>query len=206
MDPTPSPIQRFSSRRRRLDHSFLTARLVGARAYDRIAGYFSSSILEIAGEALETVEGKVRMVCNSGLHPRDVETARAAQAALRMEWCASRPEDQVEKGGDAAKSRFARLFKFLRSGRLEVRVLPDEKFGLIHGKAGVITLADGQKISFLGSVNETFSAWRINYKLLWEDPSPEAIAWVQEEFDALWGSSAAMPLADFIIEDIGRHS
>jgi hypothetical protein len=26
---------------------------------------------------------------------------------------------------------------------MKVRVLPDEKFGLIHGKAGVITLEDG---------------------------------------------------------------
>ena len=65
MDPTPSPIQRFSSRRGRLDRSFLTARLVGARAYDRIAGYFSSSILEVAGEAPGDGRGQVRMVCNS---------------------------------------------------------------------------------------------------------------------------------------------
>jgi hypothetical protein len=85
MDPAPSLIQRFSSRRQRLDTSFLATRLNGAKAYDRIAGYFSSSILEVAGEALETVQGKVRMVCNSGLHPRDVETARAAQAAMRQE-------------------------------------------------------------------------------------------------------------------------
>ena len=156
------------------------------KAYDRIAGYFSSSILEIAGEALETVQGQVRMVCNSGLHPRDVETARAAQAAMRQEWCKKRPEDLADRGGDATKSRLERLFRFLRSGRLVVRVLPDEKFGLIHGKAGVITLADGRRTCFLGSMNETLSGWRINYELLWEDPSPEAIEWVQEEFDALW--------------------
>jgi hypothetical protein len=44
-------IRRFSSRRQRLDRSFLARHLAGARAYDRIAGYFSSSILEMAGEA-----------------------------------------------------------------------------------------------------------------------------------------------------------
>src|SRR4051794_38699979 len=119
MDPTPAPIQRFSSRRGRLDRSFLTARLKDARSYDRIAGYFSSSILEIAGEALETVEGKVRMVCNSGLHPRDVETARAAQSALRQEWCASRPEELIEEGGEAAPTLLARLYQCRRAGPLE---------------------------------------------------------------------------------------
>jgi hypothetical protein len=76
-------IRRFSSRRQRLDQSFLTDRLVGAQAYDRIAGYFSSSILEVSGEALETISGPIRVVCNSDLHVRDVETARAANHALR---------------------------------------------------------------------------------------------------------------------------
>jgi hypothetical protein len=50
----------FSSRRRRLDHSFLAERLRGAQGYDRIAGFFSSSILEVAGEELESVSGTVR--------------------------------------------------------------------------------------------------------------------------------------------------
>jgi hypothetical protein len=45
-------IQRYSSRRSPLK-DFLAARLQGARRYDRIAGFFSSSLLEVAGEALE---------------------------------------------------------------------------------------------------------------------------------------------------------
>ena len=64
-------IQRFSSRRSPLK-DFLASQLQGARGYDRIAGFFSSSLLEVAGEALERMkpeDGKagVRVVCNSGL-------------------------------------------------------------------------------------------------------------------------------------------
>ena len=55
----------------------------------------------------------------------------------------------------------------------------------------MITLADGRQYRFLGSANESFSAWKLNYELLWEDDSAEAVAWVQEEFDALWGSADA---------------
>ena len=58
-------IRRYSSRRQRLDRTFLPDRLRGARAYDRIAGYFSSSLLEVVGEQLETIAGPIRMVCNS---------------------------------------------------------------------------------------------------------------------------------------------
>ncbi len=45
---------------------------------------------------------------------------------------------------------------------MQVRVLPDEVFGLIHGKAGVITYSDGSKTSFLGSANESKTAWKLN--------------------------------------------
>lgn len=196
------PINRFSSRLQRLDKSFLTPRLTGALSYDRIAGYFSSSILEVAGEALETVSGQVRIICNSDLDPQDVITAQTAQAAMRREWCATEPENM----GESAKGRFGRLAQFIRTGKLQVKVLPNDRFGLIHGKAGVITLPDGTQTSFLGSVNESVSAWRLNYELAWEDDSPEAVAWVQAEFDALWNCPDAVWLADFVVEDIERIS
>jgi hypothetical protein len=193
-------INRFSSRKQKLDKSFLNERLVGAKKYDRIAGYFSSSILEIAGESLESVEGTVRMVCNSQLNERDVMTSRAALAAMRKEWCASEPENY----GSKAKGRFAKLHDLFKSGKLEVKVLPDNVFGLIHGKGGVITLQNGGKTSFIGSANETYNAWKLNYEIVWEDDSPEAVQWVQEEFDALWVHPDAQNLADFVIEDIDR--
>jgi hypothetical protein len=148
-------INRFSSRLRPLDHSFLTERLRGARRYDRIAGFFSSSVLEVTGEEPESVEGLVRLVCNSVISTDDVTTAKkAAQAAMRREWCDAEPGRLPE----AAKPRFQRLYSFLSTGKLQVRVIPDEKFGLIHGKAGVIALADGRRTAFLGSVNESLTA------------------------------------------------
>ena len=50
-------------------------------------------------------------------------------------------------------------------------------------KAGVITLSDGSRTSFIGSVNETYSAWKLNYEIMWEDDSEASVTWVQEEFD-----------------------
>jgi hypothetical protein len=89
---------------------------------------------------------------------------------------------------------------------MEVRVLPDSAFGLIHGKAGVLRRADGTATAFLGSVNESASAWKVNYELLWEDDSPETVAWVEEEFDALWTDPRAVDLAccPFIGQDLQR--
>ncbi len=64
------------------------------------------------------------MVCNSGLQPQDVATARAAANALRQEWCGARPEELADTGGAAAKGRFRRLYEFLKTGKLQVKVLP----------------------------------------------------------------------------------
>lgn len=195
-------IIRHSSRRSRLDQSVLTQRLNGAVSYDRIAGYFRSSLFEVAGEALASVTGPVRIICNSDLDPQDLITAAAAQAALRRSWCASKPEEAPP----AALPRYRALYAALTSKKMEVRVLPDSAFGLIHGKAGVVRRADGTAIAFMGSVNESLSAWKLNYELLWEDNDPDTVAWVQEEFDALWNDPRAVDLSccPFIVQDVQR--
>ena len=195
-------LRRYSSRREKLDEAFLNDKLKGAKAYDRIAGYFSSSILELSFEEIENMEGIVRVVCNSDLNIEDVATATLAKNSLRKEWCEFKPEDIPFN----STKRLERLYSLLKSKKLQVRVLPNEIFGLIHGKAGVITLKDGSKTAFLGSINETLSAWKLNYELIWEEDSKETIQWVQEEFDSLWYSPYAVPLSDFIIEDINRIS
>jgi hypothetical protein len=195
-------LQRHSSRRTRLDQSVLNQRLRGAVSYDRIAGYFRSSLFEVAGEALADVGGPIRIVCNSDIDPQDMVTAAAAQAALRRSWCAGDPE----AAPPVAFPRYQALYDALLNKRIEVRVLPDSAFGLIHGKAGVVRRADGSASAFLGSVNESSTAWRVNYELLWEDNSPETVAWVQEEFDALWNDPRAVDLSccPFIAQDLHR--
>ncbi len=195
-------LQRYSSRRNRLDHVVLNRRLEGAVSYDRIAGYFRSSLFEVAGEAITKVTGPVRIICNSDLDPQDLVTATAAQAALRRSWCYGKPEEAPP----AALPRYRALYEALTSKKMEVRVLPDSAFGLIHGKAGVVRHADGTATAFLGSVNESASAWRVNYELLWEDSDPETVAWVQEEFNTLWNDARAVDLAccPFIAQDVQR--
>ncbi len=196
-------INRYSSRLARLDESFLNKKLKDAAKYDRIAGYFCSSILEVAGESLESVSGSVRIICNSGLSKEDVETAAFAQR-MKQEWGEFEPENKYNSPNSTG--RLSRLYNLLKSGKLQVRVIPDEAYGLMHGKAGVITYKDGTKTSFVGSINETKSAFTLNYEMAWEDDSPEAVRWVQEEFDFFWNNKYAVNLCDFVVEDIGRLS
>lgn len=194
-------LNRYSSKRGRPFAEMLKDRLNHAVSYDRIAGYFSSSILDIAGEEIEGMPGKTRVICNSELDVMDIKTAQLADQAQKREWCDFKPEELPSE-----QKRFQRLFTLLQSGKMEVRVLPREKFGLAHGKAGVITLEDGTRTSFLGSANETVNGWIHNYELVWEDDSEESVRWVQEEFDNLWNNEYAIPLSKAVINDIDRLS
>jgi len=196
-------MNRYSSRRHKLDQQFLKEKLKNAVSYDRIAGYFCSSILEVAGESIENVEGKVRVICNSGLLPEDIAVANYAQK-MKQEWCEFSPEEKYTS--PESSIRLSSLYRLLSNGKLEIRVIPDQVFGLMHGKAGVITYKDGSKTSFLGSINETKSAYTLNYEMLWEDDSEESVKWVQDEFDYFWNSQYAVNLADFIVNDLNRIS
>jgi SNF2 family DNA or RNA helicase len=190
-------INRFSSRRERLDHAFLSKKLSGARSYRRIAGYFRSSIFELVGEEIAAIQ-KVQIVCNSELDAADVAVSRhVRETALKERW----NEAPAEVEALLHRDRYRKLHDLLTSGRVEIRVVPKDLV-FIHGKAGVIEAADGTKTCFLGSINETRSAFAKNYEILWEDQSPEGVAWVEEEFYALWKDS--FPLPDAIVEEIKR--
>jgi len=190
-------IFRFSSLRQPLGKVFLADRLQGAQSYKRIAGYFRSSILELVGEQIENIP-IVRIVCNSELDPQDVLVSQAARdVALKERW----NQEPVEGEAFFHAEKYKRLYALLTNGRVQIRVVPKDKV-FLHGKAGVITLADGRRTSFLGSINESKSAFASNYEILWEDTSTAGCDWVDEEFELLWKDS--IPLPEVIIQEIGR--
>lgn len=191
-------IRRFSSRTHRLDASFLMQHLVGARSYKRIAGYFTSSLFEVAGEALEHIP-EVKIVCNVDIHPDDLKVAQLRESKMLGRWNERALEAEVLLN----RERYRRLDAFLGKHGQAVRIAPDDICGFVHGKAGVITLADGRRLGFIGSMNETRSGWQRHYEILWEDESPEGVAWIEEEFDFLW--NAAKPLPQAVIREVHRR-
>lgn len=205
----PPLLNRFSSRRERLDHAFLRDRLRDAATYDRIAGYFRSSIFEVAAEEIARID-RVRIVCNSDLDPDDLRTSQAIreQALVARWWEGGRGELPLEIESLLHRARYRRLAELLsaRDGngesKVQIRVVDRTTAPLVHGKAGIITARSGRRTCFMGSVNETLDAWRKHYEILWEDTSAEGIAWTQEEFDFLWDK--AVPLPQAIVREVER--
>ena len=192
-------ITRYSSRTHRLDSSFLLEQLQGARSYKRIAGYFTSSLFEVADELLVKIP-LVQIVCNTDVHTQDWEIARQREARMLGHWNETNGnEAQLVKG-----KRYQRLDDFLGKHGQSIRVAPDSVCGFVHGKAGVIECADGRKLGFIGSMNETRNGWQKHYEILWQDDSPEGVKWIEDEFQYLW--EAARPLPDVIIKEVTRQA
>ena len=191
-------IRRFSSRTHRLDSSFLLEHLKGARSYKRIAGYFTSSLFEVAHELIEAIDD-VRIVCNVDIHPDDLKVAQLRESKMIGRW----NEQDIETEALLNRDRYRRLDSFLAKHGQVIRVAPDSICGFLHGKAGVIECVDGRKLGFIGSMNETSSGWQRHYEILWEDDSPEGVAWIEEEFDYLW--NAARQLPDAVIREVKRR-
>jgi SNF2 family DNA or RNA helicase len=196
----PGNLRRFTSRLGRLSHVFLKDRLHGAREYRRIAGYFRSSIFELAGEEIASID-HVRIVCNGDLDPLDIRASRVArETVLKEKW---------DEGADDIDSlmhrpRYQKLYELLKSGKVEVRVVSRNDAPFLHAKAGVIVPRDGPPSAFIGSLNETREGWNEHYEIVWEDTSPEGVAWVEAEFEYLWNRGVALP--DAIIEEVGRSA
>ena len=191
-------IRRFSSRTHRLDQTILMEHLKGARSYKRIAGYFTSSLFEVAGELLEGIP-EVKIVCNVDIHPDDLRVAKLREAKMLGLW----NENSLETEALLNRERYRLLDTFLEKHGQAVRVAPDNVCGFLHGKAGVIELADGNKLGFMGSMNETRNGWQKHYEILWEDTSPEGVKWIEEEFEFLWRAAKELPRA--IIREVKRR-
>jgi hypothetical protein len=189
-------LRRFSTLREPLDHAFVRNRLKSANSYKRIAGYFRSSIFELIREEIAAIP-KVQIVCNSELDVAHVAVSRRVrETALKERWNQAAPEVEALLHAD----RYRSLHALLTSGR----VVPKDRV-FVYGKAGVVEAADGGKTCFLGSINETKSAFTNNYEILWADPSADGVAKVGEEFDAL--RADAFPLPEASVECARpRHS
>ena len=184
-------LKRYSSRTADLHGDFLAAALKGASRYLRIAGYFRSSVFEVAGEALEAVP-EVKILCNSDLDAADLMAA-GGEAELKARW----NEEDPGMASLLRREQYRRLARMLEQGNLEIRLVPGEKM-FLHGKAGCISYppeSGRPRCAFVGSVNESLNGWKRNYELLWSDDGEESADWVEQEFRALWNTAVPLPEA-----------
>ena len=138
--------------------------LDAASTYDRAVGYFRSSIFAIIGQPFLDFArrgGKARFICSPSITEQDAQ-AIAVGYVLRneaVERAVARDIDTLLS--DSAAAHQAKLLAtFVKFGALDIKIaIRSSGNGIYHEKIGIFDDGQGHQVSFLGSANETWSAW-----------------------------------------------
>ena len=132
--------------------------------YKRAVGYFRSSVYLIAGTAVIDFArrgGKIRLVCSPELDANDLETICVGY--LERETIASdRLIEEIERllADLSTKYQTRILATLVAVGALEIKIaIRQASQGLYHEKIGIFIDEANNRVSFIGSANETRSGW-----------------------------------------------
>lgn len=174
---------------------FYTPVLKQAVLYQRAVGFFSSTALIDLTKGLSGMirnHGHIQFIVSPLLSQEDIdainkgyEKKKIIGQALMREF--KEPENYFQE------ERLNWLAYLIEEGFLEIKVAftpPDKKMGIYHEKVGIVTDAEGNRIVFTGSLNETINAFHNNYESIvvfnsWEE-SKEYADEMQSDFEELW--------------------
>ncbi len=160
--------------------SFYRPILSEAVKYDRLAGYLSLQNLADALQGIESAfesNGEIRIIASKQLSQEN-KPVLTDDAPLSEE----------------GESRLALIAQMLDEGRLQLKIgepRNNSDSGIFHPKLGIATDADGNRITFEGSINETYNAWYRNYERFkvhrsWDGVENEYVKEDVETFERLW--------------------
>ncbi len=158
-----------------LVNGFYNAVLSECVKYYRIAGFFSSSALSVAMTGIRNLvrnKGKMYLLISPELSEEDYLTIQAHGCICGHE----RAFDELVLDDAVVDENLRLLAWLLDNGNLEIKIVVGKKsrHSLFHQKIGICQDAEGDMISFSGSINETAQAWLRNieeFKVFksWED-------------------------------------
>lgn len=138
--------------------------LAVATNYARAVGYFRSSIFSIVGETFLDFArrgGKARLVCSPSITEEDAQ-AIVSGYLQRDEVIAQAIDRDINEllSNPELALRTKLLATLIQCGSLDIRLaVRANASGIYHEKIGIFTDYGSQRVSFLGSANETWSAW-----------------------------------------------
>ena len=179
---------------------FYVPALRDARRYDRLSGYFTARAFALAARGIERLVrngGRMRLIVGCTLDPEEIAaiqegTDMRGKVERHLLRSPLRPED-----GDEADA-LELVAWMVANGHLDVRVAvgtdesgrPVASSALFHEKSGIVEDAEGDRIAWTGSLNETGSGWEDNWETAavftsWGRDLPRVEA-EERNFENLW--------------------
>ncbi len=132
--------------------------------YDRAVGYFRSSIFAVIGQPFLDFArrgGKARFICSPSITEEDAKAIESGylQRDQAIERAITRDVDEL-LSDPASDHRAKLLATFIKFGTLDIKLaIRSGGNGIYHEKIGIFSDGNSHHVSFLGSANETWSAW-----------------------------------------------
>ncbi len=192
-----------------------------ANRYDRISGFFGSTIYILAWDALKEFiigGGKMRLICSPYISDSDEKALSEGYSARNNEILADAIKAEVEElFASEYLSAPAKLLAYLVTEKIiDVQIaVPGENAGaetkrMFHDKVGMFTDAAGDTAGFRGSMNETFKGLSSDGNLESIDVFPswldgrdrERVDSARAFFDKLWSRTVQGVMVYSFPEDV----
>ena len=170
--------------------------LASATKYQRAVGFFCSSVLvEISKgvSALAQNGGKIQLIASPYLSDEDVAAIKSGYEQ-RDEIVKNAIRREMKDGKNKFEiARLNLLANLIADGVLDIKIAFTEnqkRMGMYHEKMGIFTDANGNRIAFSGSMNESATALTINYETIdvfcsWKGESDRVQA-KENAFASIW--------------------
>ena len=212
---------RYRSEIHNFPRDFLIPVLSQAKIYKRGTGYFSTSALvQLSVGLFEMAKngGKIQLICSPELDKKDVEAidygyrTREETISDAIIKGISEPVDFFEE------ERLNLIATLISEGRLDIKIAfmeEDNGFRLYHEKIAYFEDADGNKISYAGSANESANGLDGNFESIytfcsWKDSSQiEAVEMAEMDFDNMWANQTSklhvIPFPKIAVEKLLKY-
>lgn len=177
---------------------FYVPLLKEADSYKRAVGFFSSSILvEISKGISELIRngGTIQIVASPRLSDEDIEAIRKGYSC-RTQICQNAVLRELKSPENEFQAdRLNYLANLIADGYLDIRIAvteSDSMLGMYHEKMGIIGDAEGNRVAFSGSMNESANALLANYETIdvftsWSTDK-DRVRSKETSFAAIWGN------------------
>lgn len=181
---------------------FYVPLLKEAVTYRRAVGFFSSSSLVDISKGIAAIakrRGKIQLVASPYLSDEDIEAIRNGYEKRNVIIENALLSQLSDENMDFySMERLNLLANLIAEGILDIRIAyteDDRGIGMYHEKMGIIEDAEGNKVAFSGSMNESSTAMSINYETIdvfrsWGDEFEANQAQLKENaFVSIWNDT-----------------
>lgn len=169
-------------------------------SYKRAVGFFSSSVLAEISKGISGLVkngGTIQLVASPYLSDEDIAAIKAGYAKREQVVKEAVLKSMKEPANEFEEERLNLLANLIAENKLDIKIAFIEESsltGMYHEKMGIIVDANGDKIAFSGSLNESKTAFTANYEAIdvfcsWDgEDENERVKNKENAFFSIWNN------------------